>query len=1139
MATRGGAVWAWLLVLLVSIRSVRSQAPDAQTDLAGLPGRWVEAEASVLNRGGRVEEGPGSHGGRHVASFGRVGQFLAFDLNLGEGLEDAMCYVRYSTGARRGRSLRASIVCNDPAARDPFDRKYPGGTRTVFTAEATGAWDAHEWAAVHLEGHHRGRLRLFLIAEKGSVPFNVDVVGVTPVLSKGLWRPPDAVANGVFVGAPYVSPPISLSAAWDDPTGLYELTDPAAGVQPELNIVIRSLQVVGDLTPDLMVSVWARGSERVWKGRHPVQVWAKGRKEWGFKLPAMRSPDWYEVRVGGVLEGEVAAKCRLGLAVVRPAGRGLMPASAFGMRFWSGSDRAVEQTIAERMGVKWCRELRAAQPRDVCGARGRYWVGAAVNKARESIESWNAHGVSCLGYVGNNIPQNVEPDPLGRKISSYQNRPKDMAWHADMVYHLIGPLRDLVACWEIWDNPAVPGWTWRSGTASDFRTMSRTVWQRVKPAFPEVMLLPGGDATFAHDVVFVEGGADAGYADGACAQAVGLPEPGMVREAALAAWAAASSPVAAGRAGVWVTRAGVSESAFEDLPEDERKFMVARTLAPVYLLNLFGAGSVPVRIFWHGLSHGGGEGARNLYEPATGSPKPGVCAYAAMTHFLEGKRLVRDVYARLGAVWGALFEGPDGGATAALFLERGYSGALSIPGSSGIRAFDYLGRELERTDSGPMRVTVEPWAVVYLVANGSVQELADALTRDAEWELNPAVAVYPLSLTRPLASKPPLEFLVENVGPAPLSAVLTVRPPAGWAFAGGRLAIDALQPGERRTVACPVTRVVARDDNRYPVAYELEAAGRVSGGTQTVQVAYAPMRTLRIDGRLDDWLGVPAVSIVVSNRLPAVAPEPGSAIDPEQAPPEPAYGPPVVYRAMTCWDAGNFFFAAEVPDDEHRPKSVFSDDPYARVPFVDGVQLVFDCTRENPDDFFRDHPLCDKALAADVDYEFALTLACDMRYGPSFASKPPFPGDLRGLRRVPELLRLAAPGTRHRAFYPSNPKTQPGLGVVPAGPFRGRQAAVQIVRDEERKVTIYEAALAWAALPELGRQLAALAPNDYLVTGLAFAVNDASTNGCRTAYWTREAGLARSGAFGFSARDGSSGTRRAGGRVLTRWGFGR
>jgi len=76
----------------------------------------------------------------------------------------------------------------------------------------------------------------------------------------------------------------------------------------------------------------------------------------------------------------------------------------------------------------------------------------------------------------------------------------------------------------------------------------------------------------------------------------------------------------------------------------------------------------------------------------------------------------------------------------------------------------------------------------------------------------------------------------------------------------------------------------------------------------------------------------------------------------------------------------------------------------------------------------------------------------------------------------------------------------------------------------------------WSCLRELGEQVRKLKRGQWLITHLAWSVNDAG--GLGRTFWQQEAGDVQPGSYGFSPHWGG-GRREYGGLIITDWGFAR
>lgn len=881
-----------------------------------------------------------------------------------------------------------------------------------------------------------------------------------------------------------------------------------------------------DAAGRLRISVRARETELLQQFEVPVALAVRQSTSLSIPLEGLDQANYYRVEVQVIEpDGEITSERKLAFGIVRPAVQGVRSDSPFGMDLRPG-DETLIQRIAQKIGVKWRRGIDAVDPPIVNPQPGVFWGEAEIQAARQEVLDWEAYGVRSLGYINYNMPWNVMPIPGVPNPSRHQNRPLDLEAHAEMVYRSIAPLHDLVEYWEVWNEPWVRGWTWRTGDAQDYREMTRLIWERVKPDFPDVMLIGGSSTMYNRDIVYAQGSDDIGYVDGSVNHAYGLPEPEKYAMIRLQKTMDERGSKSGGKAGMWQTELGTAERFhMARLPEAERKYGVARTIAPIYLLNMLAAGDMPVRVFWFSLSpdtsYSGDD--FNLYDSATGEPKPGVLAYAAMTHFLEDSTLLEELYPTAKSSWGFLFERNGGGAAVALYADEPYGGTMRLADAAGVEIYDYLGRRLFDGAGTEVSLPLRPWETIYLVSDHlSPAELKGKMLT-AEFDHTAPLMIHPQPLLAPITSdRMQLEVDVENVTPEVVAGTLAIEAPPGWTLESDTAVLANLAPGEKRRVAFSTLETTVHELNRYPVKYTFarhDAEGQVmrtQEGQQTIQVAHAPKKTIRRDEHTDDdWEDVLPVTMIsngVANYLELI-------LDPsliEDIIANPEEHDAAVYTVKTAWDDDYFYFRALVPDRSQMSNAPFAEDPYAFAFNADSVQLAFNVMEDNPDDLLRGDSHYTKAAAAHMDYLFVGTMN---RNG------------------EPELHRQAAPGTNKQTYYPTNAPLPVPLGPMDVSAGGGSEGWMKVSRDEAAQRTVYDIAVAWQALPELAGRLAAQQAGATLESHFAFAIHDAGNEALGTSFWTRELGQVVSGSYAFAPFWGS-GQKERGGSWIPRWGFG-
>ncbi|MFJ8791736.1 hypothetical protein [Streptomyces sp. NPDC102462] len=899
-----------------------------------------------------------------------------------------------------------------------------------------------------------------------------------------------------------------VTVGFSDPTGLYPVSGDTAAT-PDLLVTVNSTTA---LSGTITWSISARLGAPLHGGTEPFSAAAATPRTVTVPLGSL-GPDHYTVTVTVTDDaGTRLFADTLGLGVIRPAAEGRRPRSVFGMGIRPESTPAITKTIAQRIGVKWTRGIDAVQPDIVSPSRGVFWQQPRIDAARAEIAEWHRHGIETLGGINYNMSWNVAPGPNGEPLKLYQNRPKDMAAHVEMVYHAIAPLQDLVHYWELWNEPWVHGWTWKTGDAQDYRDMCRMIWERVKPEFPDVHLIGGGSVSYNRDIVYAQGSKDTGYIDGSVNHAYGYPDATQyamtktqIRMDKL--WSRTK-----GRGGQWQTELGTATRYnFADLPREEADYGVARTLAPTYLLHMLAGAEEqsPIRIFWFSLSYDKGYSGDdfNIYDVTTKTPLPAVVAYATMTSLLEDAEMQAELYPDAKSTWGFLFRGTDGRGRAALYADQiydgtdehqdaGYTGTLTLHDARGIRAYDYLGRRLTDGTARRVTLTLKPWEVVYFDSDLTPEALRRALTRDAHFDYDTPLHISPLSFVRPLGAGSTVDIRVENVSPKTMDASLTVTLPQGWRTARRTAPVSGIRPGEARVVSFPVTRHRLDAHNRYTIGYDVTVSDRPGlhqTGSRTVQVAYLPFRQITVGGSASQWNDV--LPVTMTNVSAA--------------------GETRTYTFQGAWDDAFLYLRALIEDDAQVSNPPFEQDQY-QFPFkADSIQLAFDAVADKTEDLLAGDAHHEKCLRS-LSHLFAATLATGGRS---------------------ELHRLLAPGTNYQTYYPTNAVLPTPLGPMDAGPADGTEGRVLVSRDDGNRLTRYEIALAWSQLPELATAVKKAPPAGVTPMSFAVQVQDSGPTGRGATYWTTQSAPPVSGCYNFAPFWGT-GAQFTGGRVDTRWGIG-
>jgi hypothetical protein len=441
------------------------------------------------------------------------------------------------------------------------------------------------------------------------------------------------------------------------------------------------------------------------------------------------------------------------------------------------------------------------------------------------------------------------------------------------------------------------------------------------------------------------------------------------------------------------------------------------------------------------------------------------------------------------------------GATMTLSEERGR-----------VRAYDFYGN-LVPAQNGRIVIPLDGRGF-FLRGNGASGSFAALLAaiRAASIRGIEPLATVAHDLTAPVASRPTLRLTLTNVLNRPVRGTLAVT------LGGLRLEPDTQRlsflPQETKEVRLWVTGGRPASSNTYPLALRFDAGK--DGPVVHEEEMHANViahRTIRVDGRLDDWQGVLPQPIVREDSAPTVT--------------EAAWFPFKKFDAAAgqgfaigylAYDDRYFYFAAKIADPTpdggtlrfadrdddaffypqvsyvkrlnhpgtapvsdrdtdtpqplHWPEGVrrysYRKDPIlpaGNFPDFDNVQIAFNVLPRTRKRFYASPPgtMPDYTIAPDTDYEYALNKVAAAYGGGT------------------EIWRLNAPGMPLKHFYPRQPRS-PRDGPV----ADGKLAVLQ-----EGTTRIVEAAIPWSEIPEVKARKEAGTPIKF-----SFRVNDSAGGGC-------------------------------------------
>jgi hypothetical protein len=496
-------------------------------------------------------------------------------------------------------------------------------------------------------------------------------------------------------------------------------------------------------------------------------------------------------------------------------------------------------------------------------------------------------GLSVLGIVGYAGPEWAR-SPEARRLNVY-GPPRDDDEFIRATVPVVEHFRQ-IPVWELWNEPWAHGWTWAAG-AEEYRRLQRAWLQAARRARPDVEVIAGSSASFLADHVAGHPESFRGLLDGDTNHPYQDFTAPTLRSGAELRYLDYGVQLGRqmGLARHYVTEDGTDVGQLSGSHDDPRN--AAKLVQLHVLAALAGA-------FQGDVQEGLGWGPTQLR---------GAAAYATMTHLLEDRVVVRDLWPGHPLIFGALFASPDLGrpdveradalsarwkvsapvdevkvaivwswlGPSAEQLDR--QATLTLEDAADIRAYDLMGGELPRRSDGTLSVpfSSEP---VYLASRAlSTDELARRI-RDARLERVTPVSLSLEPLTAAPDERPDLVVRLQNQLNRRLEGSLSVSAPPGWERQEDGAAI-VLAPAELREVHVRWLKARLDAENRYPFEVRWQSAGDSEVAVkQVVQVARLERRRIRVDGNLADWSGAVPVRMEAAGE-PRIAVSAYGALD--------------------------------------------------------------------------------------------------------------------------------------------------------------------------------------------------------------------------------------------------------------------
>jgi hypothetical protein len=462
-------------------------------------------------------------------------------------------------------------------------------------------------------------------------------------------------------------------------------------------------------------------------------------------------------------------------------------------------------------------------------------------------------------------------------------------------------------------------------------------------------------------------------------------------------------------------------------------------------------------------------------------------AFAILTHFLEDRVPLIDLWPRQELMWGGIFANrrfateeirslprgselttrwkvrvpedrrADRTKVAVLWALTGQSensldthGELVIRNASGLKAYNLMGQAI-RPSHGQLVLPLSPSPIYVTSKRLGALALRDRIQSGVIRHLTP-LNFYAFSLPDSASTKQKLSVRIQNQINRPLRGTMTLHvygakqdPSVPFDIGAGRLKEVRLK--------WPTTPI--RADNRYPIRLTARVSDRATklgerwppfSKYQAIAVARFENRTVHFTGALSDWENL--VPVAVDSDWFTRTDEAAERLQNPNAQPNIENPKQIAAQVYTAYDDDFVYIGAAVHEDQFQcsaghPYIAASGNPAPVLPYQEGVpaglHFITECGsvfqfsfgfRERVPGIGRqmDDPWAWKGDFYDTDYSFVAHTSAQ--------------GD--------RLVRIWGPDGSRKNGYQT--EEVPGIGPVPA-------ANLKISRDENHKLTLYEIAI--------------------------------------------------------------------------------
>jgi hypothetical protein len=780
--------------------------------------------------------------------------------------------------------------------------------------------------------------------------------------------------------------------------------------------------------------------------------------------------------------GSVPLSRSADLGVVWPPYPGIRPNSFFASNV--PPEEGENLQLVETLGIKVQRTHFIPE----VAIKGRNWPseappGTAVPLLFDRLDrQWQImreHSLWVLPIVGYSLAGSAVFDrtPLAEQLGMY-GPPNDeerfiRTWETVLRHY------PEITTYEFWNEPWIFGWTW-AATAEDYRRLQKAWCTMALTVNPHYRLLAGNSTPFVRDIIEPHPDCWEGLLQGVThhpyTQSVIKPDLRggdlfrSVDEIRVAARDLGLPYAYLTEGGSAYRRSGSpnDKEPFNNLENAEKlvQYYVSSALAGLYMGNAQ----------WE-IGYGPGWTRSNT-------------AFAVMTHFLEDRVPLVDIWPRQELLWGGIFANKKFATAAIRALPRATAlserwsvevpdsrredetkvaviwsftgpdadhldqkGELVIQDAADLHAFDLAGREISPAN-GQLVLPLSVAPVYVSTEKLSVLELRDRVQLGVIRRITP-INFYAVSLPKPASQKQPLTVRLQDQLNRGLRGTLVLAAPGIDERPSARFEVKA---GELTEVEIPWPGLSVSPDNRYPIKItahfdndcpELMASFAPVSRNQVISVASFQRKTVSLTGSLADWQGLTPVELD-SDWLIKPADQTSTLLNPTEKKEEtrPDSGR-LIASVFTAYDDDNVYIGAAINQDHFHCSA---GEPIVRkvgnstvtLPYRQSVPEGLDFPTEDGDDLFQfsfgfrdrvpnigrqiDDPWAWKGAFYDTDYSFVAHTSSD--------------GD--------KLIRIWGPDSSRRNGYQT--EAVPGIGPVDG-------AVIKVIRDETKKLTLYEIAI--------------------------------------------------------------------------------